>query len=286
MNKLSKIIAEIWNRANRVFPRITGARILRFLIHSDDSFILEETDVDSFRVPYPAKWAPDTGQDPGVNAHWVGGKWGSGVAGTGDVSSSDYILAAHWNRLIGEFKTHNHDGIHGKQLINDSIENYSLTYDVFAGGPASVFLQPVSSYTCGSASVLLSLDPEASHIPNPTASLYHPGTVFFGYQPPWTITYGDLEFHVFYGAPETASGTINFTVKAYRNGTVAWSDSLSVDSSSLSSQAAKVSGSLSYPDFDNYWLAGDFWFTVERDSDSCTDPLLIHGVLVEFNVRP
>jgi len=285
VNKLSKIIAEVWNRANRVFPRITGARILRFLIHSDDGFTLEETDIGSFKVPYPAKWAPDTGQSSSINARWIGGRWGGGTVSSGIVSTSDNILAAQWDNLIDELKTHNHDGTHGKQLVNDSIEDYSLTHDRFVGGTASVFLQPSSSYVEPASNIVKESDPDSeTHIPSPTAHLIQPGTAWFVYHPPEVLVpWGSqVNFHFFYGVPTSASGTISYSAKVYQGTSIAWSQSGSFDASTLGSTAAVLSGTCTYLSGRDHNLT----FAIERGSDSCSYALLAHGVLVEFKTRP
>lgn len=274
-NNLSKIIAEIWNRANRVFPRITGARILRFLIHSDDGFTLEEVDKSADHIPYPAKWAPDSGQSLSVNARWLGGQWGSGTASPGDVGTADYVLAEHWNNLLDEFQNHNHDGTHGALLVNDSFEDGTLMTPAFAGGPTSVFLQPSISFKAGSASLIMG-DETTEYAANPIIALLYPGTAFYGFSPPDDISFGSVEYSIFYGAPGPASGVINFSYSVCQSGScTTYSDSFEA---SVGNPLLVKSGTI-----DNL---NSFEIRIQKDSSPSPDPLWSYGVFIKIYTRP
>jgi len=292
MNKLSKIVAEVWNRANRVFPKVTGAKILRFLVAPSDTYALAESDYSSFNVPYPAQWAPDSGQNSSIHAKWVGGCWANGTASSGAVSAADNIMAAHWNNLLTEFKNHNHDGIHGKQLINDSIEDESLTHTVLAPGSVSIFVQPSSMYTSGSVGIY---SQSVAHIPSPTIYLdkgeyayLFPGNIV-PLNPTKPVeggyTNSSAEYDIFFGVPPSASGTIQVIMRpvyqehpAYSKPSDA-SSTYNINAGTVTSQVGVIHGTISNVQYT--------YFEVRRGTvDSCSDPLLIHGVSITLKTKP
>ena len=71
--RLEDLIAEIWNRAHRVFPKRVGANILRFLIYSESEGV-DELAYSADEAPYPAQWAGDS-PDPAQNIRWGEGVW-------------------------------------------------------------------------------------------------------------------------------------------------------------------------------------------------------------------
>ena len=72
--KLSEILAELWDRANRVFPaRTVSKRLLKWMLARDESSVT--SDFSTEQPPYPAKWASGT-FNPSENIYWSRGTWG------------------------------------------------------------------------------------------------------------------------------------------------------------------------------------------------------------------
>lgn len=80
-DKLSDLIAEIWDRSHHIFKTVGAQKVLRWLMHSDD-LEMEETEVfGTDEIPYPAEWAPETGYDDTKHIRWAVGVWAPGGAG-------------------------------------------------------------------------------------------------------------------------------------------------------------------------------------------------------------
>jgi len=74
-DKLSDLIAEIWDRSHHIFPKSAGMqKILRWLIHTDDLLIFEEEPLSTDEAPYPALWASGS-FNSNENIRWGGGVW-------------------------------------------------------------------------------------------------------------------------------------------------------------------------------------------------------------------
>jgi len=72
--KLSDMIAEIWDRAHHVFPKYAPRKLLTWTTMTESRALLGTDESEITTVPFPAKWAADTGKTS-ENVNWGEGVW-------------------------------------------------------------------------------------------------------------------------------------------------------------------------------------------------------------------
>jgi len=81
VSELSRILAVIWDRSQRLFPRTEHKKVLRWHIQFEEVPLdeIEGPEGRAKQMPYPGKWGGTSPSYKAGNIKWGEGQWGPGA---------------------------------------------------------------------------------------------------------------------------------------------------------------------------------------------------------------